>query len=82
MGFEADVALALARILLSIGFGILIGMIMSYLFRRRNPTRGSTSGQRIIQPECDNTPDGMDCFLLLIAVLIVGTLQVTLLTNT
>lgn len=82
-GAAIGMDIALARIVLSIGFGIMIGMTMAYLFRAEEAQRAATlvdSG--LFDQNVSIRPAVWIVFLLLLAVLIVGTLQVNLLTNT
>ena len=75
--------IALARILLSITFGIIIGLIMAYLFREQEAKRAAQLMESGLFDQKPNIrPAVWVVFLLLLAVLIVGTLQVRLLTAT
>lgn len=78
IGFD----IALARLILSIVFGIVIGLLMAWFFRKEERSR---SAEMEANGAFDQTakvkPAVWVLFLLLIAVLIVGTLQVDLLTN-
>lgn len=82
-GAAIGMDIAIARIVLSIGFGILIGLIMAWVFRDEEAQRaaemadsGMFDGKATIRPAV------WVVFLLLVAVLIVGTLKVSLLTTT
>jgi uncharacterized membrane protein YraQ (UPF0718 family) len=82
-GAAIGMDIALARIILSIGFGILIGMIMAYLFRADEAQRAaSLVDSGLFDKAAHIRPAVWVVFLLLIAVLITGTLQVNLLTTT
>ncbi|MCP4515004.1 MAG: permease, partial [Delftia sp.] len=78
-GVQIGMDIALARIILSIIFGVSIGLIMAWIFREDDEARakagpGSVSDARV--------PGRLWLFfVLLLAVLIAGTLQVGLLTN-
>ena len=78
IGFD----IALARLILSIVFGIVIGLLMAWFFRKEEKAR---SAEMEANGAFDQTakvkPAVWVIFLLLIAVLIVGTLQVDLLIN-
>ncbi len=78
IGFD----IALARLILSILFGILIGLLMAWFFRKEEKTR---SAEMEANGAFDQTakvkPAVWVLFLLLIAVLIVGTLQIDLFTG-
>lgn len=82
-GAAIGMDIALARIMLSIGFGIMIGMSMAYLFRAEEAKRAAElvdSG--LFDQEASIRPAVWVVFLLLVAVLLFGTLQVSLLTDT
>ena len=71
--------IALARLVLAIAFGILIGLIMAVVFRHAQPASpapGMFEGQARMRPAL------WAMFGLLLAVLIAGTLQIDLLTGT
>jgi hypothetical protein len=78
IGFD----IALARLILSIVFGIVIGLLMAWFFRKEEKAR---SAEMEANGAFDETakvkPAVWVLFLLLIAVLIVGTLQVNLFTG-
>jgi hypothetical protein len=78
IGFD----IALARLILSIVFGIVIGLLMAWFFRKEEKAR---SAEMEANGAFDQTakvkPAVWVLFLLLIAVLIVGTLQVNLFTG-
>jgi len=78
IGFD----IALARLILSIAFGIVIGLLMAWFFRKEEKAR---SAEMEANGAFDQTakvkPAVWVLFLLLVAVLIVGTLQVDVLTN-
>ena len=79
-GVQIGMDIALARVILSIVFGILIGLIMSWIFRKddaehaQNANGGSAfSGKAAIPGRT------IVFFLLLLGILIAGTLQIGLL---
>ncbi len=75
--------IALARIVLSIVFGIGIGAIMAWLFRAEEAERTAQMQKNgMFDREAQVKPAVGVVFGLLLAVLIVGTLQVELLTGT
>jgi len=78
IGFD----IAAARLVLSIAFGILIGLVMAWIFRKEEAARSSemTAGSVFDQTARVN-PGVWVTFGLLLAVLIAGTLQIGLLTN-
>ena len=73
---------AIARIVMSIVFGIGIGLIMSWLFRAEEAERAAQMQASGMFDTTASVPAGVwGVFLLLVAVLIVGTLKVDLLTG-
>jgi len=82
-GAAIGMDIALARIILSIGFGIGIGLIMSWVFRADERKRAQEMlDNGMFDHDAVVKPAVWVLFLLLFAVLIVGTLQVDLLTKT
>ncbi len=78
IGFD----IALARLVLSLGFGILIGLIMAFIFRKEERKRTAemeTGG--VFDQTAKVSPAVWGMFLLLVAVLIAGTLQIDVLTK-
>jgi uncharacterized membrane protein YraQ (UPF0718 family) len=82
-GAAIGMDIAIARILLSILFGIVIGLVMAKLFQTEEYERaaamqdgGMFDGTATVKPAV------WAVFLILIAILVVGTLQVDLLTQT
>jgi hypothetical protein len=75
--------IAIARIVLSVGFGIVIGLIMAYVFRRQERARQEASQSRGIFAGDEKLRPAVAAFMmLLLAALIVGTLGVGLFRNT
>ncbi len=73
---------ALARLFLSIAFGILIGLTMAWIFRKEEAARTvQMSEAGMFDQVAQVKPAVWVVFLLLVAVLIIGTLQMDLLTN-
>lgn len=78
IGFD----IAIARLVLSIAFGILIGLAMAWIFRKEEAARTiQMSEAGMFDQAAQVKPAVWVVFLLLVAVLIIGTLQVDLLTN-
>lgn len=82
-GAAIGMDIAIARIVLSISFGILIGIIMAYLFRGDESIRmAELEDSGIFEQKASVKPAVWIVFVLLVAVLVVGTLQVALLSTT
>lgn len=82
-GAAIGMDIALARIVLSIVFGIGIGLTMAWFFRAKEARRGASMAESGMFDQEARVPRVVwALFLLLIGVLIVGTLQVELLTGT
>jgi uncharacterized membrane protein YraQ (UPF0718 family) len=82
-GAAIGMDIAIARIVLSIAFGIGIGLIMAWLFRAQEAQRAAQMGDAgIFEGQAAIKPAIWSIFLMLVGVLIVGTLQVPLLTST
>ncbi len=80
-GVQIGMDIALARIILSIIFGIGIGWLMSIFFRRDDEAHDrETSQQNAFAQDARVPARTWVFFALLLGVLIAGTLQVTLLT--
>ena len=78
IGFD----IALARLILSIVFGIIIGLLMAWFFRKEEKAReAEMEASGVFDQTAKVKPAVWVLFLLLVAVLIVGTLQVNLLTG-
>ena len=78
IGFD----IAFARLVLSIIFGIVIGLLMARIFRKEEATRFQENAENgLFEAKVKVKPAVWVIFLFLLAVLIVGTLQVGLLTN-
>jgi uncharacterized membrane protein YraQ (UPF0718 family) len=78
IGFD----IAFARLVLSIAFGILIGLLMAWIFRKEEAAREITSqDQALFTAKMGVRPSVWVVFTLLFAMLIVGTLKVDLITN-
>jgi hypothetical protein len=82
-GAAIGMDIALARIVLSVVFGIGIGMLMAWFFRREEQARAREMAESgMFDGTAQVKPAVWVLFLLLFSVLIVGTLQVDLLTST
>jgi len=82
-GAAIGLDIAIARIVLSIGFGVLIGLIMAWIFRKDEAIRATELAESgLFDQQVHIKPAVWVVFLLLMAVLIVGTLQVSILTTT
>lgn len=82
-GAAIGMDIAIARITLSIAFGILIGLIMARVFQEDEAIRmAELEDSGIFDQQMSVKPAIWIVFALLIAVLLVGTLQVSLLTAT
>ncbi|NMC53889.1 MAG: permease [Chloroflexi bacterium] len=78
IGFD----IAASRLVLSIVFGIVIGLLMAWFFRKEESQRAADmAANGLFDQQVRVKPAVWVMFLLLVAVLIVGTLQVGLLTN-
>ncbi|MHB1338352.1 MAG: permease [Bellilinea sp.] len=78
IGFD----IAFARLILSILFGIVIGLIMAWIFRKEENIRAAEMEANGIFDQTARVKHAVwGLFLLLVAILIVGTLQVGLFTN-
>lgn len=81
-GATIGMDIAVARLVLSIAFGIAIGLIMAWMFRKEEAQRTvDMAAQGVFDGQARVKPAVWVLFGLLIAVLIVGTLQIGLLTN-
>jgi uncharacterized membrane protein YraQ (UPF0718 family) len=83
-GVQIGMDIALARIILSIVFGIGIGWLMALIFRKDDEAAaesGEASGSRAFAQGAKVPVTTWVFFLLLLGVLIAGTLQIDLLTD-
>jgi uncharacterized membrane protein YraQ (UPF0718 family) len=82
-GVAIGMDIAIARIILSVVFGIGIGLIMAFLYRRDDQVHTQAiSGSGAFAASARLKPAVAIFLLLLLAVLIVGTLKVDLFTTT
>ncbi len=86
-GVQIGMDIALARVVLSVAFGIGIGLLMAWFFRKddadaaRRLAHSTTNGGGAFAQDAQVPTRTWVFFALLLAVLIAGTLQVGLLTN-
>jgi uncharacterized membrane protein YraQ (UPF0718 family) len=81
-GVQIGMDIALARIILSIIFGVGIGLLMAWFFRQDDEAHNNaTNGSRAFAQDAKVPTRTWVFFALLLGVLIAGTLQVGLLTN-
>lgn len=82
-GAAIGMDIAIARIILSIAFGITIGLIMAWVFREEEARRvAKLTDSGLFEQKAAVKPAVWIVFLLLVAMLIAGTLQTSLLTAT
>jgi hypothetical protein len=82
-GVAIGMDIALARVILSIVFGVGIGLLMAWFFRKSDAAHDEATNQQDAFAQGASVPARTWVFFaLLIGVLIAGTLQVGLLTNT
>jgi hypothetical protein len=78
IGFD----IALARLILSIVFGIVIGLAMAWIFRKEENARMQEMQKNgVFDQTAQVKPAVWVLFILLVLILIVGTLQIPFLTN-
>ncbi len=81
-GVAIGMDIALARVTLSILFGVGIGLLMAWLFRQSDAAHDAATNQQDAFAQGDTVPARTwGFFALLLGILIAGTLQVGLLTN-
>lgn len=81
-GVQIGLDIALARVILSIVFGILIGLLMSWIFRKDDAEHAQgVNGGSAFNAKASIPTRTIVFFLLLLGMLIAGTLQVGLLRN-
>ncbi|MBN1261306.1 MAG: permease [Anaerolineae bacterium] len=84
-GVAIGMDIALARIVLSVVFGIVIGLLMAWIFREDDTSRAAAletaTNSRAFDAEARVPGHVWLFFVLLLGTLIAGTLQVGLLTN-
>jgi uncharacterized membrane protein YraQ (UPF0718 family) len=80
-GVAIGMDIAIARIILSVVFGVSIGLIMAFVYRREEKTQGQTTGAAFAA-SASMKRAAVVFLLLLLAGLIIGTLAVPLLRDT
>jgi hypothetical protein len=81
-GATIGMDIALSRLILSIFFGIAIGLIMAWFFRKEETTRAAEmTANGVFDQTTRVKPAVWVVFILLFLILITGTLQIDLLTN-
>jgi len=81
-GVQIGMDIAIARVVLSIIFGITIGLIMAWIFRKDDEIHNNDTKLNNAFSQSSNVPVKVWLFfLLLLAVLIAGTLQIGLFQN-
>ena len=80
-GVQIGMDIAIARLVLAVLFGILIGLIMAWVFREDDAAHNRETSQ-LFSKSASISAKTLTFFLLLLAVLISGTLQVSPLTTT
>lgn len=81
-GATIGMDIAIARLVLSIAFGIVIGLIMAWIFRKEESGRETEmTANGVFDQTARVKPAVWVLFLLLVGILIVGTLQIDVLTN-
>ncbi|MBN2046846.1 MAG: permease [Anaerolineaceae bacterium] len=80
-GVQIGMDIAIARVVLSLLFGIVIGLIMGWFFRKEDGERLNGNGSNAFNATAKVPTMTWVFFALLLAVLIAGTLQVPVLTR-
>jgi len=80
-GATIGMDIAVARVILSVVFGIAIGMLMAWFFREDDRAHNKATNGGAFSQEASVPPRTWIFFGLLLGVLIAGTLQVGLLSN-
>lgn len=81
-GVQIGLDIALARIVLSLIFGVLIGLIMAWIFKRDDEAHAKEAENSRVFSEKRRIPGRIVIFLiLLLGILLAGTLQIRILRN-
>ena len=81
-GVQIGMDIAIARIVLSILFGILIGLLMAFIFRKDDADHAEkTANNDLFSAQTKIPINKIVLFLLLLGILLVGTLQIGALRN-
>ena len=75
-GVQIGMDIAIARILLSIIFGIMIGLLMAFFFRKDDIEHAKNNGNDIFDTTAKIPTSKIVFFLLLLGILLAGTLQI------
>lgn len=81
-GVAIGMDIAIARIILSMVFGIVIGLLMAWIFRKDDAQHDAQTGSDAFSQKATIPARTWGLFVLLLGVLIAGTLQVDVLTRT
>jgi len=79
-GVQIGMDIALARIILSLIFGVLIGLLMAWIFRKNDALHQQENSQ-LFEQTAKVPMKNIVFFIILLAVLLSGTLQVKFLTR-
>jgi uncharacterized protein len=80
-GVQIGMDIALARVILSLIFGVVIGLLMAWIFRKDDAKHNQENSQ-LFNRTAKIPLKNIIFFSLLLAILITGTLQVGIFTNT
>ncbi len=81
-GVQIGMDIAIARVVLSILFGILIGLLMAFFFRKDDADHAEqTANNNLFEGKAKIPTHKIVFFLLLLGILLVGTLQIGVLRN-
>ncbi len=80
-GVAVGMDIAMARVILSIIFGIVIGLLMAWIFRKDDAVHDAETNTGAFEHEAKVPGHIWIFFLMLLGTLIAGTLQVSVLTN-
>jgi len=81
-GVAVGMYIAVARVVLSLVFGVIIGLLMAWIFRRDDAEHDARTGRDAFSQKTKVPAHTWIFFTLLLGVLIAGTLQVDVLTRT
>ncbi len=81
-GVAIGMDIAIARVVLSIVFGLIIGLLMAWIFRKDDAEHDAQTGRDAFSEKAKVPARTWVFFLLLLCVLVAGTLQVDILTRT
>jgi len=81
-GVAIGMDIAMARVVLSLIFGVIIGLLMAWIFRKDDAEHEAQTGRDAFSQQATVPAHTWVFFVLLLGVLIAGTLQVDVLTRT